>query len=49
MVSKNALYFSELKTEKRTGAPFQEDLNYENGKTRLSGMFEDPKKDQFQM
>ena len=34
VVSKIALHFSELKTEKHTWAPFQADLNYENGKMR---------------
>ena len=34
-VSKIAFRFSELKTEKRTWAPFQADLNYENGKIRF--------------
>ena len=35
IVSKIALHFSELKTETRTGAPFQVDRNYENGKMRF--------------
>ena len=35
VVSKIALRFSKLKTEKRTGASFQADLNYENGKMRF--------------
>ena len=32
VVSKIALHLSELKIEKRTGAPFPADLNYENDK-----------------
>ena len=35
VVSKIALHFSELKKEKRTGTPFQADLNYKNGKMRF--------------
>ena len=35
VVSRIALHFSELKTVKRTGDPFQGDLNYENGKMRF--------------
>ena len=35
VVSKITLHFSELKTENRTGAPFQADINYENGKMRF--------------
>ena len=35
-VSKIALYLSELKTEKSTGASFQADLNYGNDKIRFS-------------
>ena len=35
VVSTIALHFSELQTEKQTGAPFQAHLNYENGKIRF--------------
>ena len=52
VVSRIALHFSELKTVKRTGDPFQADLNYEkwqNEILRHTGMFEDLFKDHFQM